>query len=161
MTENKYGYTVVKHSGTLTGHDEFEHGLESRAVATKRQREQVERTGGRVFDTYGEAEAFAEAESYPAGHEGLVPAAPGTFSTMVLGGMPVYVPLPQAPHTISADYRLHIEHDIADLDLDLAMREAVAWLSERLDADQHLVIQLSRGDGTFVTEHRYARGGEL
>jgi hypothetical protein len=42
-----------------------------------------------------------------------------------------------------------------EADLDLAMREAVGYLSEYLDAEAALKITVTDDEGSFVTEHEY------
>lgn len=101
-------YTLVQHSAWVAKRDPaFEKGLESRKITTA-QAEKVVRAGGEVFGDYMEAEDFAEREQYPPGHEGFLPAAPGSFSRTVVEGAPLYVrftcrvchePLRQGPRT--------------------------------------------------------------
>jgi len=86
-------YTVVQHSAVTTGDPQFEHGLESAAVHSSKGEAKILNAGGRIFDTYGEAEDYAEQEQYPADYSGLIPHAPGTFATRVrLGGRALYIP---------------------------------------------------------------------
>lgn len=88
-------YTVVQHSAyTAKGDTQFRQGLESTSITAK-QAKKVRAVGGRVFDTYEEAEDFAEAEQYPTLYSGLVPIAPGTFTRHRLAqidGRPIYIP---------------------------------------------------------------------
>lgn len=88
-------YTVVQHSAWVTKRDpQFEHALESAAI-TEKQANKVRALGGLVFDSYGKAEDYAEAEQYPPGYAGLIPVARGTFTRHKLAeieGRPIYVP---------------------------------------------------------------------
>jgi hypothetical protein len=87
------GYTVVRHSGYGYGHStDFMRGLETRGVATAAEAEQIRRAGGIIFATYAEAVRYEETAPYPPGHEGLIPRAPGTFSTVMVDGLAVYLP---------------------------------------------------------------------
>lgn len=85
-------YTVVRHSAWVAkGDPQFARGVESKSI-TGKQAEVVVAAGGRVFDSYGAAEDFAESESYPAGYSGLIPVAPGESSPRSIEGFPIYVP---------------------------------------------------------------------
>lgn len=92
-------YTVVQHSAYVGRRDpQFAAGLESKHITAK-QAEKIRKAGGRVFASYNEAEDFAEAEQYPEGYNGLVPAAPGSFTTKFdIDGFPVYIEPPTARH---------------------------------------------------------------
>ena len=92
MASNKvHGYAIVQHSGFGYGNkSEFARGLETRAVS-KTQRKLVLALGGKVFDTYGEANNYAHEEMY-AEAQGLVPKAPGNFSSHSLDGLLIYIP---------------------------------------------------------------------
>ena len=101
MTEpNKY--TVVQHSGFGYGSDpQFQHGLESRSVLTKAERERVTKAGGLLFDTYTEAEDFAADAMYGTFKDDpgntrtfdLTPRAKGTFSDKKVDGLRIYIPV--------------------------------------------------------------------
>lgn len=85
-------YTVVLHSAAgYKGDPTFAAGLETRGV-TRAQAAKVAKAGGVVFPSYGMAEDYAMAEQYPPTVAGLIPAAPGKFSTVKIDGLPVYVP---------------------------------------------------------------------
>lgn len=84
-------WTVVQHSGITTGHMEFARGLEVAQINTVTELELVTSNGGVVFDTFVEATAYEESESYPRG-SGLAPQAPGTFARATLDGLRIYVP---------------------------------------------------------------------
>lgn len=87
-------WTVVQHSGFGYAHDrQFEHAVESRNVATKKEQEMVLKVGGLLFDTYGQAEDFCEEANYPADHVGLIPDVQGTFADKDVDGLKVYIPV--------------------------------------------------------------------
>ena len=86
-------YTIVQHSGFFFGgKEEFKQGLEIKPVSNPQQVKKIVSIGGRIFDNYRDADSYEEHESYPKNYEGLVPAAPGTFSDFKLDVMPVYIP---------------------------------------------------------------------
>lgn len=93
-------YTVVRHSAWASSKDpQFERGLESAAVsgrtakATEKLEAEVLAAGGVLFDTYDEAEDFADKQSYPPGYPGLIPVARGKFSqAMSIDGREIYIP---------------------------------------------------------------------
>ena len=85
-------HTIVQHSAWVANGDpQFERGLESRSV-TPAQAKKVVAAGGEIFATYGEAENAAEEHMYPPGHDGLIPAAAGSFADLTIEGARVYVP---------------------------------------------------------------------
>jgi hypothetical protein len=88
-------YTVVQHSGYGgAGKAEFRQGLESAQISTYAQLRAVEEVGGKIFDSYDQAEAFAETEQYPPGYTSMVPNAPGMFDANAkLDGRAVYLPV--------------------------------------------------------------------
>lgn len=86
-------HTVVQHSGFgYAGDTTFRRGLESRTV-TPAQARKVEKAGGILFETYVEAEDFAEKAMFPPGAFTMIPEARGTFSTVQVDGLAVYVPV--------------------------------------------------------------------
>ncbi len=88
-------YTVVQHSGYGEGDNpQFKQGLEAAGITTQSELTRVQTAGGRVFDSYTAAEEWAESEQYPANAQGLIPAAPGTFSTTAHRGLAIYLPVP-------------------------------------------------------------------
>jgi len=89
MAESKY--TVVQHSGVTTGHTEFAKGLEPKGLAPN-QLDKVAKAGGLIFNSYTEADDYAEAQMYPPGYNGMTPRAPGTFSDVEIGGLKIYLP---------------------------------------------------------------------
>lgn len=101
-TKQPTKYTVVQHSAYVAkDNPQFQFGLESAALTTKREINKVEAVGGRLFDTYAEAEDFAEAEMYPEGLGGLIPRARGSFTHTALAridGKPIYIPAPPPRH---------------------------------------------------------------
>ena len=158
-TPNEHGYTLVQHSGVTTGHAEFTHGLESRRIATQAERQLIERAGGVVFDTYQQAEAYAEAEQYPPGHDGLIPAAPGHFSKYGFDDSPpFYIPVP-APTEQTASFSLTITYGDREKNLHEAMRRAVDWLAIDINArargEHRLGIDVFDADGEVVAGDLY------
>lgn len=90
-------YAIVQHSGWGYASDyQFIRGLETRAVETKAQVAKVEAAGGLVFDDYNEAEDFCDLEMYPGTYMGLIPQAPGSFSSKKIDGLAIYVPRKRA-----------------------------------------------------------------
>lgn len=88
-------YTVVQHSAWTAKQDpQFERGLEVASI-NDRQAEKVRALGGLVFDSWVEADDWADAEMYPEGYTLLTPIAPGTFTKHNIAkieGRPIYVP---------------------------------------------------------------------
>lgn len=86
-------WTIVQHSGWGYRHKpEFEHGVEPRAAATIVLQRKVTKAGGVLFDDYNEAEEFTDQANHPEGHESMHPRASGTFSTVQVDGLAVYLP---------------------------------------------------------------------
>lgn len=89
-------YTVVQHSAYGYKRDpQFQKGLESRALLNASFIRTVERAGGLIFDSYEEAERFAEKAQYPDDYRGLTPNAQGTFADQHIDGLKIYVPVRQ------------------------------------------------------------------
>lgn len=87
------GYTVVQHSAAgYKGDQTFAKGLESRPLETTDQVRAVLTMGGVVFGTYSCAEKYAQREMYPPEVSGMVPRAPGQFSTYTVDGLYLYKP---------------------------------------------------------------------
>ena len=89
-------YTVVQHSAY--GYQQkpgWEQGLETRRVSKVKDQQAIEKAGGLLLNTYGEAEDFAEQAMYPPGVEGLYPAAAGTFASLKIDGLAIYIPVRQ------------------------------------------------------------------
>lgn len=85
-------WTLVQHSAWVANQDsQFKHGLEERMVRTAAEQREVQKVGGLLFDSYDEACKFAEDVQYPAGYNGIIPRAPGTFAGSI-DGSPIYVP---------------------------------------------------------------------
>jgi hypothetical protein len=87
-------YTIVQHSG-VQGFDValWEHAVQSVGLSGAREESHVRLVGGVVFDSYLEAETYAEEQNYPDdGYTGLICRAPGTFSLTKIGGLRVYIP---------------------------------------------------------------------
>jgi hypothetical protein len=85
-------YTVVRHSGYgFAGKEDFRHGLEPRHVGTAGHRDIVKKVGGLLFNTYGEADDYCFNEQY-AGHDELIPKAPGRFAPQEIDGLQIYIP---------------------------------------------------------------------
>ena len=91
----KTKYTVVQHSGYGYGNNtQFMYGLESRSLTTDNQLNKVIKAGGMVFNTYSEAEDYADFASYPKDYNGLTPRANqfGSFSRMKIDKLRIFVP---------------------------------------------------------------------
>ncbi len=86
--------TVVQHSGFgYNGDPIFSQGLETRQITTVAEARKVEKAGGILFDSYEEAERFADKAMYPADNRGMVPTARGTFSAVEIDGLALYIPV--------------------------------------------------------------------
>lgn len=87
------GHAIVQHSAFGYNDDPtFKYGLEVRFVDAK-QRALVERLGGKVFESYGEADDYTDTESYPDSRVlTLVPDAPGAFVNEMIDGLRIYIP---------------------------------------------------------------------
>lgn len=84
-------YTVVQHSGYgYGGQQGFRQGLEPIGIGGAAI-ERVAGAGGLLFDTYAEAHEFAVKEAWPQG-AGLLPQAPGAYSSTQVAGLAVYIP---------------------------------------------------------------------
>jgi hypothetical protein len=87
-------WTVVQHSGYGYNHDpDFQQGLETRHVETRPEQDRIAKAGGLMFDSYTDAEDFADAAMYPPGYQGLMPRAAGTFSNLQIDGLAIYIPV--------------------------------------------------------------------
>jgi hypothetical protein len=84
-------YTLVQHSGVITGHAEFTNAVELRSI-TDRHVEKIKAAGGLIFEDYTSASEAEEAENYPPEVTGLIPHVRGSFAKTQVGGSPVYVP---------------------------------------------------------------------
>ena len=92
-TPRNYGWTIVQHSGYGYGSNpQFRSGLETRRITTKRQLNQIIGIGGLVFDEYTKAEAETMRLMYPVGYTGLIPIARGSFVSLQIDGLHLYVP---------------------------------------------------------------------
>lgn len=86
-------YTAVQHSAFGYSDDPtFKHGLESRAVDTKREQNSVIAAGGVLLPTYSAIEDYCEREMFPEDYEGLIPNAQGAFSVRQIDGLAIYIP---------------------------------------------------------------------
>jgi hypothetical protein len=85
-------YTLVKHSGSYTGHTEFDHAVEETMVTHKRTVATIQRLGGLLLDDYAAATDRAMAENYPDGAEGLIPHVRGKFASVSVNGQRLYIP---------------------------------------------------------------------
>jgi len=84
-------YTIVVHSGYGYGGDPtFARGLETRAVP-RRMVDAVREAGG-VLTSSAFAGAIGDAEMYPPGTMGLVPAASGCFAAVAIDSLNLYIP---------------------------------------------------------------------
>lgn len=94
MSKKDYGYTIVQHSAMGYKDDyTFQKGLEVRTMTYKKDLTAVQQVGGRVFETYKEANDYAFTEMYPPDHDGsLIPKAKGLFSHKKVDGLRIYIP---------------------------------------------------------------------
>lgn len=84
-------WTVVQHSGAgYGGNQGFAQALEVRSLATKKEQEVVLKAGGKLFDSWKEANDYEEKINL--GGEGIYPQAPGTFAEVLIDGLKVYIP---------------------------------------------------------------------
>lgn len=87
-------WTVVQHSGFGFNRDEtFSRSLESRMVSGRKSEDAVIKAGGILFDSYGEAEDFAELAMYPPGNDGIIGNCQGTFANEDIDGLRIYIPV--------------------------------------------------------------------
>lgn len=89
-------WVVVQHSGMgYRGDETFARMLETRMVSGKKIEMKVTKAGGILFDSYGEAEDFAEAAMYPPDNDNgsLIGKAQGTFSNEEIDGLRIYIPV--------------------------------------------------------------------
>lgn len=85
-------YTPVQHSGYGYAHKpEFAQGIELRGIS-KAEAKRVVEAGGILFSNYQTCDDWCDKEMYRNVPDGLVPNAPGTFSTKVVNGLRIYVP---------------------------------------------------------------------
>ena len=85
-------YTLVQHSGFgYSNKEEFENGVEHRAVDSITDLKTVGRAGGFLFNSYAEANTAEDRENYPEGCEHLAPRVSGKFSERVVDGLRVYI----------------------------------------------------------------------
>jgi len=94
-------YTITQHSGWGYGDNSlFTNAVESHAVTTKAQERRVIAAGGLIFEDCLDAEDFCEHANYVTvdvdGEDWLIPHAQGTFSTQVIGGLAIYIPVREA-----------------------------------------------------------------
>jgi hypothetical protein len=93
MAQDVTRYTLVRHTGySVGGNRQFEHAVELRAISGKTATQQVVKAGGLIFASYSEASMREEAENYPPGATGLIPAATGKFSQRKVSGEEIYIP---------------------------------------------------------------------
>jgi hypothetical protein len=106
-TVRKDRYTVVQHSGYGYAEDAtFLEGLESRPLETDAQIARINRIGGAVFDSYGEAEDFCDWAMYIAhATPGIVPEALkiGEFDRLQVDGLAIFKPKKNAVESFRAD----------------------------------------------------------
>lgn len=95
---NQEKWAVVQHSGYgYKGNPQFKKAVETRKLQTVGELRLVERCGGAVFDSYLDAEHFAEKANYPDDYKGIVPDARGTFSKLAIDGLRIYIPVRIGP----------------------------------------------------------------
>lgn len=87
-------FTITQHSGWAYRKDpQFRRGLQVMNITGSREVRAVEDAGGLLFTDYMAAENFAHRVSYPPTYAGVIPLAPGDFSTILIGGCAVWVPI--------------------------------------------------------------------
>lgn len=98
MTTGKY--TIVQHSGFgYSQNPQFEHAVETRQIQNSAEMIRVNRAHGLIFDSYKEAEDFAEKANYPADTDpkSIIPNAKGKFSVWLIDGLKIYIPVRAEP----------------------------------------------------------------
>lgn len=89
-------WTIVQHSAYGYGDDaSFAQGLETREVRTAEDQKMVAEANGLLFNSYADADTFADKAMYPEGTSGLYPNAQGTFAGDEIDGLAIYVPVRQ------------------------------------------------------------------
>jgi hypothetical protein len=91
-------WTIVQHSAFGYKQDpQFERAVETRQIQNSIEMIRVNRAHGCVFNSYMEAEEFAEKANYPDGHEGIIPGVKGKFSVWLIDGLKIYIPVQAEP----------------------------------------------------------------
>lgn len=93
-------WAIVQHSGYgYKGNPQFQAAVEVVGIHTVGQQRLVERCGGAVFDSYLDAEGFAEKANYPAdmNPQSIIPQAKGEFSKLRIDGLRIYIPVRGGP----------------------------------------------------------------
>lgn len=87
-------HTLVQHSGYGYGYNpQFEQAVEEREIpAGKKSLDRIKKVGGIIVKNYGEANNLSELVNYPPEVKGLVPEARGSFATIKVDGLKVYIP---------------------------------------------------------------------
>lgn len=89
--KNQTKWTLVQHSGAAT-HAEFEQAVELTSVNTAADEARVRKVGGKIYDTYEEANKAEEHKNYPPEVRGIVPRARGSFSPKMVNDLKIYIP---------------------------------------------------------------------
>ena len=96
--EVKTRWTAVQHSGMgYKGDTAWAKALEARQLNTLTEQQVVLKAGGKLFDSWKEAEDYCEEQNYGTG-ESIYCNVPGTFSDQMIDGLKIYIP----PATVSA-----------------------------------------------------------
>jgi hypothetical protein len=94
MTKATRKWTIVQHSGYgYAGKPGFERAVETRQVPTLAEQKKVEKVGGILFESYSQAEAFAEKANHPKGHTDIYPGVQGSFAATSVDELRVYIPV--------------------------------------------------------------------
>lgn len=87
-------WTIVQHSGWGYNMDPtFQRAVEMRHVGTKAEQTKVEKAGGILFDTYGEAADFEEKANGISTEEIPFLTVKGKFSDKDIDGLKIYIPV--------------------------------------------------------------------
>jgi hypothetical protein len=91
-------WTIVQHSAFGYKQDpQFERAVETRQIANSAEMIRVNRAHGCVFNSYLEAEEFAEKANYPDDNKSIIPSVKGKFSVWKIDGLCLYIPVREAP----------------------------------------------------------------
>ena len=88
-------WTIVQHSAYgYKRNPQFEAAVETRMLDNAGQISRVKRCGGILFDSYRDAEDFAEKANYPDDNPSIIPEAKGRFSKVVfIDDLALYIPV--------------------------------------------------------------------
>lgn len=88
-------FTLVQHSGAgYAGKEGFSRAVEVRTVSTAAEQKAVLKAGGVLFAHHVEADNVADKVNYPPEIQGMYPGCRGSFASLQVDMLPVYVPAP-------------------------------------------------------------------